>query len=53
MSRPLGQAMIRTPQEAYEAGRRAAEDAPPLTAEQVTALALLLAAHRPEKARAA
>lgn len=41
--------MIRTPEEAYQAGLRAAEAAkvPPLTREQVTAITLLLAPYRP------
>lgn len=36
----------RTAGEAYEAGHRDAQDDPPLTPEQVTRIALLLAPHR-------
>ena len=45
--------VIRTPDEAYEAGARAAQDGPPLTAQQVTAIAILLAPYRPANPRAA
>jgi len=44
---------IRTPDEAYAAGEQAGRDGPPLTAQQVTAAAILLAPYRPAKARAA
>ncbi len=40
----------RTPDEAFEAGARDAETDPPLTAEQVTRIALLLAPHRAAQA---
>jgi len=36
----------RTPDEAYQAGHRDGQQDPPLTAGQVTAIALLLAPHR-------
>lgn len=46
--------MIRTPEEAYAAGARDAATAPPLTQQQATAIALLLAPHiRPAQPRAA
>ena len=38
--------MIRTVDEAYEAGVRAAQADPPLTPQQVTAVTLLLAPYR-------
>ena len=45
--------MIRTPDDAYEAGVRAAVADPPLTVAQVTAVALLLAPYRPAERSAA
>jgi hypothetical protein len=45
--------MIRTPDEAYEAGVRAAQADPPLSAAQVTAVAVLLASYRPAAREAA
>ena len=42
--------MIRTPDDAYAAGVRDAEADPPLSAEQVTRIALLLAPHRAAQA---
>lgn len=38
--------MIRTPDEAYQAGVRAAQADPPLSVPQVTAFAVLLAPYR-------
>jgi hypothetical protein len=45
--------MIRTVDEAYAAGARDAAADPPLTAEQVTAIAVLLAPYRPRQQDAA
>ena len=45
--------MIRTPDDAYDAGARAAAQDPPLTGPQLTAVALLLAPYRPVSERAA
>ena len=45
--------MIRTADEAYAAGARAAQDAPPLTPQQVTAIAILLAPYLPAERSAA
>ena len=45
--------MIRTAEEATAAGLAAAAADPPLTPEQVTAFAVLLAPHRPANPRAA
>ena len=45
--------MCRTPEEAFDAGRRDAAAMPPPPPAQVTALALLLAPYRPVSERAA
>jgi hypothetical protein len=45
--------VIRTVDEAYAAGARDGAESPPLTVQQVTGFALLLAPYRPASPRAA